>query len=339
MLVTQQPVFRRFWYAVIAVEDLRSGPKPFKLLGENLVLFLDQEGNPSALEDRCLHRTAKLSKGWCKHGTLTCGYHGWEFGSDGKLLSIPQQEEGQPLPDLKVKSFHCQARYGWVWVCLDEPLTPIFDIPEDKNPSFRRIKQFYEVWNTSSLRLMENSFDNSHFSFVHRATFGDMAQPKPEKYLIEETDYGFYAETLITTRNPPHGWRISGTDTPTTTRHMRNHWFLPFCRRLDIEYPTGLRHIIYNCATPLDDGRIQVVQWLYRNDSEEDCSTKELIDWDTAIIAEDRDILESTDPDAIVDMSRKIEAHMPSDRPGMIMRKRLLALMEAHGESEVPRPR
>lgn len=52
---------------------------------------------------------------------------------------------------------------------------------------------------------------------------------------------------------------------------------------------------------------------------------------DKAIIEEDRDILESTDPDAIVDM------HMPSDRPGTLMRKRLNALLEAHGEREVPR--
>jgi hypothetical protein len=62
-----------------------------------------------------------------------------------------------------------------------------------------------------------------------------------------------------------------------------------------------------------------------------------LIDHDAAIIAEDRDMLESTDPDAIVDMSRKIEKHMPSDRPGMLMRKRLLELLHSHNEEEKPR--
>jgi hypothetical protein len=36
-------------------------------------------------------------------------------------------------------------------------------------------------------------------------------------------------------------------------------------------------------------------------------------------------------------MSRKIEKHMPSDRPGMIMRKRLLELLHAHDEKEQPR--
>ena len=59
--------------------------------------------------------------------------------------------------------------------------------------------------------------------------------------------------------------------------------------------------------------------------------------WDKAIIEEDRDMLEATDPDAIVDMSRRIEMHMPSDRPGMIMRNRLLAMLKAQGETEVAR--
>jgi hypothetical protein len=36
-------------------------------------------------------------------------------------------------------------------------------------------------------------------------------------------------------------------------------------------------------------------------------------------------------------MGRKIEKHMPSDRPGMLMRKRLLALLQEHNEREVPR--
>ena len=148
---------------------------------------------------------------------------------------------------------------------------------------------------------------------------------------------GSAPNSTITINNPPAAYRVTGTSAPTTTRYMRNAWFMPFCRTLDIEYPSGLRHIIFNSATPIDDGSIQLVQILLRNDREEDCTTQELIDWDAAIIAEDREILESTDPDAIVDVSRKIEMHMPSDRPGILMRKRLLALLQEHGEVEMSR--
>ena len=336
MLSTKQSVLRRFWYAIMPMDHLKDGPKPFTLLGQPIVLFLDDKGEPAALEDRCCHRTARLSKGWCNNGHVVCGYHGWEYDRDGKLVMVPQFPFEQPIPEARARAFRARQRYGYVWVALDEPLSDIPDIPEDGKPGYRRIHQFYDTWNTAALRLMENSFDNAHFAFVHKSTFGDISQPKPEKYEIVETEEGFDAETIITVRNPPNAARITGTTEPVTKRHQRNKWFMPFCRRLDMEYPSGIRHIIFNCATPIADGRIQVVQLLFRNDTEADCSTQELIDWDAAIIAEDREMLESTDPDAIVDMSRKIEMHMPSDRPGMIMRKRLLDLLRAHDEDEIP---
>ena len=86
MLNTRQKVLRDFWYATMPVAALESGPKPFRLLGEDIVLFLDKEGEPAALEDRCCHRTAKLSKGWMKDGNIVCGYHGWEY--DLSLIHI-----------------------------------------------------------------------------------------------------------------------------------------------------------------------------------------------------------------------------------------------------------
>ena len=46
MLVTKQPVLRRFWYAIMPLENLKEGPKPFTLLGEPIVLFLDAQGQP-----------------------------------------------------------------------------------------------------------------------------------------------------------------------------------------------------------------------------------------------------------------------------------------------------
>jgi len=337
MLTTKQKVLRRFWYATMPLDNLADGPKPFTLLGEKIVLFADENGKPAALADRCCHRTARLSKGWCRDGHIVCGYHGWEYDRTGKLVNVPQFPFEQPIPEAQATPFHCEERYGYVWVALDDPIKPIPDLPEERDPGYRRIHQFDDRWNTAALRMMENSFDNAHFSFVHRGTFGQEDQPKPEGYEIIETDDGFRAESTVTIKNPPHAVRITGTADPITKRHMRNAWYLPFCRKLDIEYPSGLRHIIFNSATPIDDGSIQLVQILFRNDREEDCSTQELIDWDAVIIAEDRDILESTDPDAVVDMSRKLEMHMPSDRPGMIMRRRLHALLEEHGEQEVAR--
>lgn len=64
MLNTRQKVLRNFWYATLPIQKMKDGPKPFRLLGKEIVLFLAEGDAPAALEDRCRHRTAKLSKGW-----------------------------------------------------------------------------------------------------------------------------------------------------------------------------------------------------------------------------------------------------------------------------------
>lgn len=339
MLVTQQPVLRRFWYALMPLQHLDDGPKPFTLLGVDLVLWKQADGTPAALRDRCCHRTARLSKGWVNdEGHITCGYHGWQYDCSGACVKIPQSSSDKIPAGARVDAFRCVEKYGYVWVALDEPLADIPEFPEDGKPGYRRIFQFYQAWQTSPVRVMENSFDNSHFSFVHKANFGLQEQPKPAPYEFRETDYGFEAITTVPIRNPEASHRVTGTTEPITHRHLVNRYYLPFCRRFGCSYPTsGVDHIIYNCATPIDDGRIMLVQWLYRNDSETACSTQELIDWDAAITAEDRDILEATDPDACIDTRRKVEFHMPSDQPGLIIRRQLMALLTAHGETEVYR--
>jgi phenylpropionate dioxygenase-like ring-hydroxylating dioxygenase large terminal subunit len=339
MLTTRQPIFRKHWHAVMPLSMLETGPQPFKLLGEDIVLFLDADGQPAALKDRCCHRTAKLSKGFCSEGRLQCGYHGWTYDRTGRVVKIPQYAEDRAIPpDYCTPAYHCTARYGYAWVALDEPIAPIPDVPEFGAAGWRTIFQFYETWNTSPMRALENSFDNSHFSFVHRATFGVAAQPSPSKYELVDNELGFHAETVIPAANPERYRRISGVADAVTTRHMRNAYFMPFSRRLDIEYPSGIRHVIINCFTPIDDGRMQLCQWLFRNDTEADCPAQMLIDFDEEITREDKDILESTDPDAVIDTRRRgVEYSMDSDRPGMIIRKKLMELLARHGEREIHR--
>ncbi len=53
MLVTKEPVFRKFWYPVIPISELSNEPKPFTLLQQPIVLWLDSKGKPAAVEDRC----------------------------------------------------------------------------------------------------------------------------------------------------------------------------------------------------------------------------------------------------------------------------------------------
>jgi len=335
MLVTQQKILRRFWYPVLAMEDLADGPKPFTLLGEDIVVWLGPDAQPCAAIDRCCHRSAKLSRGWVDEGNIVCGYHGWTYDRSGKCVLVPQQKDATRASNFSIKTFGAEARYGYVWVCLDaEPLQTIPEMEEADDPGFRLIPQFYEAWNCAGLRLMENSFDNAHVAFTHRTSFGMQEQPDPGEIDLEEIPGGLVMRSELEVANPEIAKKTLGDASEKTVRSFTTTWFMPFVRRLRIQYPTGLVHVIVTCATPVDDKTSMVVQFAFRNDTEDDVPAADINAFDRQVTEEDRYILETTEYDVPLDLAAKTEAHMPSDRPGMMMRNMLLALLEEHGEAE-----
>jgi hypothetical protein len=105
---------------------------------------------------------------------------------------------------------------------------------------------------------------------------------------------------------------------------------MPFLRKLRIRYPNGLSHSIITGATPTDDRTCQIVQFVYRNDNEEQAKAEDIIAFDRLVTEEDRDILESTDYDVPLEQAGR-EMNMPSDRPGVLMRKMLVKLLAEQG--------
>jgi hypothetical protein len=79
-----------------------------------------------------------------------------------------------------------------------------------------------------------------------------------------------------------------------------------------------------------------ICQWVYRSDSEADAPAEKVIAFDRAVTLEDRTVLETTTYD--VPLAMGAELHMPADKPGIEMRRRLADLLAAHGEHEVRLP-
>ena len=135
--------------------------------------------------------------------------------------------------------------------------------------------------------------------------------------------------------NPERFQRITNVTNAVTTRHMCNASCLPFSRRLNIEYRSSIPHAIINSFTPRSDGSMQLYQWMFGIDNEADWPSQMLTHFDEVITREDKAILESTDPDALIDTRRRgVECSMDSNRPGMMIRKRLFELLRRHGKKE-----
>lgn len=343
MLVTRQPLFRRFWYPVMPTRMLDEGrPMPFRLLDEDIVLWRSADGDYAAMDDRCCHRTARLSMGWVQNDHIVCAYHGWCYDRRGRCTRIPQVPDAKDIP-YRVPSYPTQVRYGYVWVCLGmTPLNSIPDLEEDGAEGFRCIHEFYEPCKASGLRLMENFFDFSHTSFVHKGSFGNLQDPRPRETKLEETPEGLTLRgDLPVAHTDPHIRHAvhdngQGRD---TLRRMESQWYLPFMRKSRITYPSGLVHALVTYATPIDDAHSMLCQWIYRNDTEEQVSAADCIAMDRRITDEDLAILAGVEPDVSLSASRDEEAHMFTDRPGLAMRRRILGLLREHGETEVRCPR
>lgn len=333
MLVTQHPIFRRFWYPVLPVTDLADAPQSFTLLGERLTFWCNTDGQPVAVRDRCCHRSARLSLGKVVNGTLACPYHGWQFDGTGTCVRVPQLAAHEPIsPHYRVDAYPCQVRYGYVWVCLGEPLTDIPHIPEASNSEYRLIPEFYETWHCAGLRVMENEFDLAHPTFVHTDTFGSTEHPTPESLELNETEWGIRVQGILGVTNPELQQQNLKMENSQTFRKLTMDWFMPFTVKLKIAYSNGLEHIIVNTMTPINDQMSQMVQFCLRNDTEADTPAADVIAFDRAVTFEDKRILESTNPD--VPLSLGQEQHMFTDKPGIVMRQKLKALFKAHGEVE-----
>ena len=64
-----------------------------RILGEDLVLFRDEQNRLGLLALRCSHRGTSLEFGHLEDGGLRCCYHGWLYDVEGRVLEMP----GEPV--------------------------------------------------------------------------------------------------------------------------------------------------------------------------------------------------------------------------------------------------
>ena len=103
------------------------------LLDEAIVIWRTSDGSPHAMRDLCIHRGTALSLGWIKDDCLVCPYHAWEYNKMGSCVKIPQAPDKDIPIKAKTPTYHCQEKFGIVWVSLKEPEFDLPDIPEYEN--------------------------------------------------------------------------------------------------------------------------------------------------------------------------------------------------------------
>lgn len=172
-------VMRQYWQPVALVDefdprlDPRMAGRPLKavrVLGQDLVLFKDNQGRWGLLDRDCPHRNADLSFGRHEGDGLRCPFHGWKFDATGRCLDTPAEPAGSRLCDrVQQRSYPVIERsgvlFGWLGEPGREPPFPRFDCFEAPGT---HTFAFKGLWHCNWLQAFEVGIDPAHPSFLHR---------------------------------------------------------------------------------------------------------------------------------------------------------------------------
>jgi phenylpropionate dioxygenase-like ring-hydroxylating dioxygenase large terminal subunit len=178
------------WHVAVDSSELkRHKPLAVRRFGVDWVFWRDTSGGPVVMEDRCPHRSARLSLGIVNSagsGTVRCPYHGIEFDGRGRCVHVPELQ--RPAPGLGVPTLPCVEAHGFVWVWVgdgqvEQAAVPWFD---NLGPEFVH-SRIDAQWPTHFSRWIENELDVTHLPFVHASTIGRGFDPTvPSRFEFDE---------------------------------------------------------------------------------------------------------------------------------------------------------
>ena len=191
-------LLRRYWQPVALSEELPSGAAPLtvNILGEDLVLFRDDQERVGLLGIHCSHRGTNLSFGRIENGGLRCLYHGWLYNVDGRCLEQPGEPGGGEHRDtIHHLAYPCKEAGGAIFTYMgpgEPPLFPNYEFLRANPDHLYVAKIFHEC---SYLQANEGNIDPVHLSFLHR-----FLENREERYRgvrgADESHYNLVARNI-----------------------------------------------------------------------------------------------------------------------------------------------
>lgn len=178
-------LLRRYWQPVALSEELPKGAPPLavRVMGEDLVLFRDEQGQLGLLDRRCSHRGTNLSFGRVECGGLRCLYHGWLYDTNGRCLEQPGEPPGSRYAEkIRHTAYPCREAGNLIFAYMgpgEPPLLPAYEILGAPDEHRFVSKVFSEC---NYLQGSEGNVDPVHLSFLHRIMddgSARAAQPTP----------------------------------------------------------------------------------------------------------------------------------------------------------------
>jgi phenylpropionate dioxygenase-like ring-hydroxylating dioxygenase large terminal subunit len=173
-------LMRHYWQPVALLDEfdpilapamVERPLKTVRLLGQDLVLFRNTQGQFGLIDRPCPHRGADLAFARHEGDGLRCPFHGWKFDVSGQCVDTPAEPIGSRLCSrIRQRSYPVIERSGVLMAWLgpegvEPPPLPAMDCfaaPDSHTFAFKGL------WSCNWLQAFEVGIDPAHTSFLHR---------------------------------------------------------------------------------------------------------------------------------------------------------------------------
>jgi phenylpropionate dioxygenase-like ring-hydroxylating dioxygenase large terminal subunit len=257
-------LMREYWVPALPSSEFPSPdspPKRMRLLGEDLVMFRDTNGEVGCFPQACPHRGASLFFGRNEEAGLRCVYHGWKFDVTGACVDMPSEPaESNFKSKVRVRAYPARDVNHMVWVYMGPrevpPPFPAFEIntlpPENVLPPSIMMEE------ANWLQNLEGDTDSNHLDYLHSrldafrlrlfgeeptkpvespGLFNAIWRDKMPRLDVHQTPYGCY-----------YSARRTWDDDPRYEWHRINQFIFPFHTMITGGDGPSLRSFV-----PLDD--------------------------------------------------------------------------------------
>ncbi len=237
-------LLRQFWHPVLWSYELPEADCPplrVRLLGEDLVVFRDSNGDLGLMAENCPHRGASMFFGRNEEAGLRCVYHGWKFDLSGDCVDMPNEPaESNFKHKIHIAAYLARERNGVVWMYMGDRATAP-GLPEIEwnmvPPEQVYVSKRVEFCNW--VQGLEGDIDSAHAPFLHGRLDRKSGTPSSDKSPRIEavnTEFGVAVAAQRTADDGGHYYRI-------------NEWLWPYYTLV----PPGAGMMSAHIWVPIDD--------------------------------------------------------------------------------------
>ncbi len=142
--------FCRTWVCVGRAGHIPNAGDYFlrEIAGESILVTRDDDGKVQAFFNVCRHRGTRICPDPAGHfeRRIQCGYHGWTYGLDGRLIGAPHMHESFCREDYGLNHVQAEVWDGHIFVNLSDPSPSLAKQLDD-------LPQKFAHWRMADLRL------------------------------------------------------------------------------------------------------------------------------------------------------------------------------------------